>query len=166
MTQTTHTHKTNGGRYAQTGEQMGGGALEGHLLVFYHDLDKDISSITTETDWRQNWRPVAPDDCTVCMGTGHDHIKGNKDKPCGHCYGLGKVRDDGVAPADRWDLATVANGIIKRQQIELAQLRPIAGDPEVQALLHQRQQDAIGKSEQAWREGRGHGHGGQRHTGD
>lgn len=170
MTQPTHTHKTNGGRYVQTGEQMGGGALEGQLLIFYHDLGKDIASITTETDWRENWRSIAPDDCTICMGAGHDHIKGNRDKPCGGCYGLGKVRDDGETPADCWELAAVATGIIQRQQKELEELRKIANNPAVQALIEkQRKQtitDSMGRQCQEWAGGSGHGPGGQRYTGD
>lgn len=170
MTQPTHTHRTSGGRFTQTGEQLGGGALEGQLLVFYHDLDKDISSITTETDWRQNWRLIAPDDCTVCMGTGTDHIKGNKANPCGHCFGLGKVMESGKAAGGVWDLAAIATGIIKRQQAELNQLGQVANNPSVKALIEQQRQQAIDDStarlEQEWRNGKGFGSGGQRYTGD
>jgi len=170
MTQPTHTHRSNGGKFHETAQQMGGGALEGQLLVLYHDLDKDIASITTEVDWRQNWRAIKPDDCTICMGTGHDHIKGNKDKPCGHCYGMGKVRADGEAATDIWELATVATEIIHSQRAHIAQLSAIAENPAVQALLDQQRQqvitDSVGRQYQEWSDGHGHGPGGQRYTGD
>ncbi|MCO7246417.1 hypothetical protein [Halomonas sp. Mc5H-6] len=170
MTQPTHTHRASGGRYREQSQHQGSGPLEGQWLVIYEDLDKGIISGTTQADWTQNWREVAPDDCSICMGSGHDHIKGNRDKPCGHCFGLGKVLEDGETPADRWELATVATGIIQRQQEELLNLRRIAHNPAVQSLLEEQKlqaiEDSMGRQEQAWRSGKGYGPGGQRITGD
>jgi hypothetical protein len=170
VTQPTHTHRESGGKFNEIAQHQGTGPLEGQRLVIYHDLDKGIQSATTKDDWDQNWKLVAPDDCPVCIGTGHDHIKGNKDKPCGHCYGLGKVHDTGEAATDMWELATVATGIIQRQLDELHSLRRVAQNPAVQALLEEQRQQAIedsmARQEQEWRGGRGHGPGGQRHTGD
>ncbi len=169
--QPTHTHRESGGKFAELQQHMGTGPLlEGHWLIVYEDLDKGVQSVTTQDDWLNHWRPLLPDDCPVCLGSGHDHIKGNKHRPCGHCYGLGKVRVDGEAATDLWELATVATGIIERQQEELHQLRQIASNPAVQALLEQQRQQAIDDSmarqEQKWRNGQGHGPGGQRFTGD
>ena len=125
---------------------------------------------TNPEDWEQNWRVIAPDDCTICMGTGTDQIKGNKDKPCGGCYGLGKVLASGERPADLWELATVANGIIERHQAKLTKQRQQLAMPEVkEALLAaemQRITDSVARQEQQWRDGKGHGPGGQRYTGD
>lgn len=170
MTQPTHTHRENGGKYAELQQHQGTGPLEGQWLIIYEDLDKGIQSGTTQDDWMQNWRPLLIDDCPVCLGSGHDHIKGNKDRPCGHCYGLGKVRTDGEAATDMWELATVAADIITRQEHELRNLRRIAQNPAVQALLEQQRQHAIDEStarqEQEWRRGKGFGPGGQRHTAD
>ncbi|WP_447896006.1 hypothetical protein [Vreelandella sp. GE22] len=170
MTQPTHTHRTLGGKYAETQQHQGTGPLDGQWLIVYEDLVKGVMSATTQDDWLANWRPLESDDCSVCLGTGHDHIKGNKDRPCGHCYGLGKVRADGEAVLDAWELATVATGIIQRQRAALEQLRALEQHPGVQALLdHERQQaviDSTARQEQQWRDGQGRGPGGQRHTGD
>ncbi|SES11589.1 hypothetical protein SAMN04487958_107151 [Vreelandella subterranea] len=170
MTQPTHTHRDGGGKFHEIAQHQGTGPLDGHWIVIFHDLDEGFQMATTQDDWVQNWREVAPDDCTVCMGTGTDHIKNNKALPCGGCYGLGKVRDDGETPADRWELSAVATRIIQRQQDELLNLRRIAQNPAVQALLDQdRQQafnDSVRRQEQQWRDGPGHGPGGQRYTGD
>ena len=170
MTQPTHTHRDSGGRYGQVTTYWGVGPLEGQQFVVYQDLDRVTESLTTKDDWDENWRPVAPDDCPVCLGVGHDQFKGNKNKPCGGCYGLGKVMETGEAAKEMWELATVATGIIKRQQAELNQLRQIATNPAVQALIDRQRQQAIDDStarqEQEWRSGRGHGPGGQRFTGD
>ncbi|MGP9499554.1 hypothetical protein [Halomonas sp. AOP43-D1-4] len=170
MTQPTHTHRQLGGKYAELQQYQGTGPLEGQLLVAYDDLSLSVQSVTTRQDWLQNWREVAPNDCTVCMGAGHDHIKGNKDRPCGHCYGLGKVRDDGQTPADMWELSDVAYSIIQLQQNELEDLRRVAAHPGVQELIERERQQAIIEStalnEQAWRDGQGHGPHGQRYTGD
>lgn len=168
--QPTHTHRERGGKYAQLQQHMGAGPLEGNWLIVYEDLEKDIQSATTQDDWLSNWRPLLTDDCPVCLGTGHDHIKGNKDRPCGHCYGLGKVRVDGEAATDLWELATVATGIIERQQAELIKQRQQLAMPEVKEALQaaemQRITDSVARQEQEWRNGRGHGPGGQRYTGD
>lgn len=170
MTQPTHTHRQFGGKYAELQQHMGTGSLNGHWLIVYEDLDKGVVSATTQDDWLNHWRPLLIDDCPVCLGSGHDHIKGNKDLPCGHCFGLGKVRVDGEPPADQWELATVAAGIIERQQGELLNLRRIANNPAVQDLVERERQQALSDStarnEQAWREGQGFGPGGQRYTGD
>jgi len=129
-----------------------------------------VRRYTNPEDWEQNWRVIAPDDCTICMGTGTDQIKGNKDKPCGGCYGLGKVLASGERPADLWELATVANGIIERHQAKLTKQRQQLAMPEVkEALLAaemQRITDSVARQEQQWRDGKGHGPGGQRYTGD
>lgn len=170
MTQPTHTHRESGGKFNELAQHQGTGPLEGQWVVIFHDLEEGFQMATTQDYWVQNWREIAPDDCTVCMGTGHDHIKNNKEMPCGGCYGLGKVRENGETPADRWELANVATGIIQRQQEELLNLRRIASNPAVQALLDQdRQQameDSMARDEQKWRDGRGHGPGGQRYTAD
>jgi len=171
MTQPTHTHRESGGKFVELQQHMGTGPLlEGHWLIVYEDLDKGVQSVTTQDDWLSNWRPLLTDDCPVCLGSGHDHIKGNKDKPCGHCYGLGKVRADGEAATDLWELATVATGILERQREQIAQLSAIAENPAVQALLEQQRQqamsDSIGRQEREWRDGQGAGPGGQRYTGD
>lgn len=166
----THTHATNGGRYTLVSAHTGGGALAGQQLVIYADLDKECSSATTADDWRQHWREIAPDDCTVCLGAGTDQIKGNKDRPCGGCYGFGKVLETGETPTELWDLASVATGIIDRLCRERDEAQRWLADAEVQAFIEQLRQrridDSIAKNEQEWRNGRGHGPGGQRHTGD
>ncbi len=169
MSKPSHTHKEHGGRWAAINSHPGAGPLEGQEVVILHDLDKDITSVTTYQDWHDNWRPIAADDCPVCLGSGHDQIKGAKDKPCGGCFGLGKVRQDGETPADRWQLADVALGCIQRQQQELDRLRQLAALPEVRAIIEARRK-AQGEDwvqrEQEWRAGPGRGHGGRRHTGD
>lgn len=166
----THTHLETGGKYQEIAQHQGTGPLEGQWLVVYEDLVKGLQSVTTQDDWMHNWRPLLIDDCPICLGSGHDHIKGNKDRPCGHCYGLGKMRVDGEAASDMWELATVATSIIERQQTELGRLRQIEANPAVQALLEQQQQqgfsDSVARQEQEWRNGQGHGPGGQRYTGD
>tara|TARA_R110001583_G_scaffold18501_5_gene73600 strand:+ start:11605 stop:12120 length:516 start_codon:yes stop_codon:yes gene_type:complete len=168
--QPTHTHRESGGRFGQVTTYWGVGPLEGQQFVVYQDIDRVTESLTTMDDWSDNWRPVAPDDCPVCLGAGHDQFKGNKDKPCGGCYGLGKVLETGEAPKEMWELAAVATTIITRQEHELRNLRRIAQNPAVQALIEQQRQQAIDEStarqEQEWRRGKGHGPHGQRHTGD
>ncbi|MGV2930193.1 hypothetical protein ACE3G8_04125 [Vreelandella venusta] len=170
MTQPTHTHCQFGGKYTELQQYQGTGPLEGQSLVAYEDLILSVQSVTTQEDWLENWREIAPDDCTVCMGTGTDHIKGNKSNPCGHCFGLGKVMESGKAAGGVWDLASIATGIIQRHQAELHQLRQVANNPAVQALIEQQRQqaieDSVARQERQWRDGRGHGPGGQRMTGD
>lgn len=170
MTKPTHTHRASGGKYAELQQYQGTGPLEGQWLVAYEDLDKGIQSATTQADWLQNWREIAPDDCTVCMGTGTDHIKGNAKMPCGHCYGLGKVLDNGERPTEMWDVAGIAALIIERQQAELHQLQQVANNPAVKAMIEQQRQqamsDSVAHQERQWRDGKGHGPGGQRFTGD
>ena len=166
----THTHRQHGGRYALVSESTGTGPLEGQTLVVYHDLDRDVQSVTTLDDWQQHWRAIDTDDCPVCLGAGTDQIKGNKSNPCGGCFGLGKVRQDGETPADRWEVADIALGLIRRQQQELAQRRQAMAMPEVreaiQAARERGQADTMGRQESEWRNSPGHGPGGQRYTGD
>ncbi|WP_237673787.1 hypothetical protein [Vreelandella profundi] len=169
--QPTHTHRESGGKYQEIAQHQGSGAyLEGRWLVLYRDLDKGIDSITNLDEWESQWKEVAPDDCPICVGAGHDQLKGNRDKPCGGCYGLGKVRKDGQTPADMWELSDVAYRIIQLQQNELEDLRKVAAHPGVMDLIKRERQDAIDEStarqEQEWRRGKGHGPHGQRHTGD
>jgi len=172
--QPTHTHLESGGKFAELQQHQGTGPLEGHWLVVYEDLDKGIQSATTQDDWLNHWRPLHPDDCPVCLGSGHDHIKGNKDRPCGHCFGLGKVRVDGEAATDLWELAAVATGIIQRQQAKLTKQRQQLAMPEVKEALQAAEMqriadsvtDSVARQEQQWRDGNGHGPGGQRYTGD
>lgn len=169
MTQPTHTHKTQGGRFFMEREHAGASALEGQRLTVYRDLDKDVTSATTLDDWHKNWRPLDTDDCTLCLGSGRDAIKGNKAQPCGGCFGLGKVRKDGETPDDRWELADIALGIIRRWQQETLQLRQVAALPEVKEVVEKRRAEdrqAWVEEEQNWRAGPGRGHGGRRHTGD
>jgi hypothetical protein len=173
MTQPTHTHKTRGGRFALVAHYNGDVSLEAQQIVIYRDLDLETDTATTTGDWETNWRAIAPDDCPVCVGTGTDQIKGNKDRPCGGCYGLGKVKEDGETPADRWQLAEVALGIIRRQQQELEGRRIAMATPAVAEALRKagqeirrQQEDAQAENERKWREGPGHGPGGRRQTGD
>jgi len=164
-----HTHQEHGGRYTLLGEHAGGGTLEGHTLIMYRDLDKGLQSLTTADDWRNNWRAIANDDCPICLGSGTDQIKGNTSKPCGACFGLGKVKADGETPTDRWELADIANGIIRRQQTELQRLRRITAVPEIQQAIGKYRDDAGSdwmQDEQEWRSGPGRGPGGRRYTGD
>lgn len=166
----THTHTESGGRYALISEHHGGGALAGQQLVIYADIDKECQSATTADDWHQHWRALEKDDCRVCLGAGTDQIKGNKANPCGGCYGLGKVRADGETPTELWELADVAAGIIAKRTTERDEARRWMADAEVQAFIEQLRQrrldDSIAQQEHKWREGRGHGPMGQRHTGD
>lgn len=167
-----HTHKERGGRFAMVAHYNGDTTLDAQMIVVYRDLDREIETATTAKDWEQHWKPIAPDDCTICLGSGTDQIKGNKERPCGGCFGLGKVREDGETPADRWELADVALGIIRRWQQETLELRQIAALPEVKEVLtarkerQQREPPDWVQKEQAWREGSGRGHGGRRHVGD
>ncbi|MFI0474580.1 hypothetical protein ACGLWX_17850 [Halomonas sp. HMF6819] len=170
MTQPTHTHRTLGGKYAEIQQHQGTGPLDGDWIIVYEDLDRSIISATTQRDWLDNWRYLESDDCPICLGTGYDHIKGNRDRPCGHCYGLGKVRVDGEAATDLWELATVAGNIIECQRAELEQLRAIADYPGAREWVDRERQkridDSIAQQEQEWRGKPGHAPGGQRYTGD
>lgn len=170
MTKPTHTHRTQGGRYVEVSQHAGAGPLEGQQLVIYHDLGRDVQSATTADDWRLHWRTIAQDDCPVCMGAGTDQIKGNKAKPCGGCYGLGKVRTDGETPADMWELAEVAERIIIALENDVKDMTEHLALPGVMDLIkRQRQQmidDSTARQEQEWRDGKGRGPGGRRHVGD
>lgn len=165
-----HTHRQHGGRFGQVTTYWGSGPLEGQQLVVYQDLDRVTESLTTMEDWQQNWREIDTDDCPVCLGTGTDQIKGNKGNPCGGCFGLGKVRQDGETPADRWQVADIALGIIRHQQHELERRRQAMASPEVreamQAARERGQAETIARQENEWRNSPGHGPGGQRYTGD
>ncbi|NIC05215.1 hypothetical protein [Billgrantia bachuensis] len=170
MTKPTHTHRSQGGRYVEVSQHAGTGPLEGQQLVIYHDIGRDVQSATTADDWRLHWRPIAQDDCPVCMGAGTDQIKGNKAKPCGGCYGLGKVRKDGETPADMWELAGIAERIIIELENDVKDMTEHLALPGVLDLIKRQRQkmidDSIAESEHKWRAGPGKGHGGQRHTGD
>ncbi|MBB3142770.1 hypothetical protein [Halomonas organivorans] len=172
MTQPTHTHRQHGGRFAMLAHYNGDTALEAQMIVIYRDLDREIETATTAKDWEQNWKPIAADDCTLCLGTGTDAIKGNKRQPCGGCFGLGKVMKDGERPNDYWQIAEVALGIIQRQQRIIEQRDQVLAFPEVQEVLQQRKARQEKEPaewvqrEQEWRESGGRGHGGRRHTGD
>lgn len=162
----THTHKTAGGRFAILGEPMGSGPLESTHLVKYQDMQTCLEQITTMDDWTANWRKIAPDDCPVCLGCGTDQIKGNKQNPCGGCYGLGKVKKDGQAPTELWELADIACGIVHQLRYDRdAAVRQLS-DPAVQSVIERQQQDVTTRLEQEWRAGRGKGPGGQRFVGD
>lgn len=166
----THTHAVHGGRFAFVARLSGTGSIAGTELVTYHDLDKDMPGAMKSEEWDRDWRPVESDDCPVCLGAGTDQIKGNKQHPCGGCYGLGKVRADGETPTELWELADIAGRIIARRTAERDEAQAWLADAEVQAFIErlrqQRIDDATAKHEQEWRAGRGYGHGGQRHTGD
>lgn len=166
----THTHRAHGGRYKWLAELAGGGSMAGKAVVTYHDLDKDLPCAVDAEEWRKQWQEIAPDACSVCLGSGTDQIKGNKQRPCGGCYGLGKVRADGEKPTELWDLADIAGRIIAQRTAERDDAQRQLADAEVQAFIEQLRQrgldDATAKSEQEWRAGPGYGHGGQRHTGD
>lgn len=170
MTQPTHTHRELGGKYAELQQHEGAGPLAGQWLVIYEDLTKGIQSVTTQQDWLANWRMLDKDDCPLCLGSGIDPIKGVKYKPCGHCYGLGKVKGDGEQATEQWDLADIALTIIAPLREKLESLQRIADNPAVQVLLEQERQQAIiestARNDQAWRESAGYGPGGQRYTGD
>lgn len=170
MSKPTHTHKEQGGRFAVVAEAPGVGHLHGQGVVIYHDLDRDVQTATTADHWNQHWRPAEKDDCPVCLGAGTDQIKGNKENPCGGCYGLGKVRKDGETPADMWELSDVAQRIIIALENDVKEMSEHLALPGVMELIkRQRQQmidDSTARQEQEWRNGRGHGPGGRRHTGD
>lgn len=166
MTQPTHTHKENGGRFAMVAHYNGDTALDAQMIVVYRDLDREIETATTAKDWEHNWKPIAADDCTLCLGSGRDAIKGAKHQPCGGCYGLGKVMKNGARPEDCWQVADVALAIIRRQQTALQRLHTLESTPEVMQLVKRLQDQAIGGQEQKWRGSRGKGPNGQRVTGD
>lgn len=173
----THTHKTQGGRFTMLAHYNGDTSLDAQMIVVYRDLEREIETATTAKDWEANWRPIEPDTCTVCMGTGRDAIKGNKANPCGGCYGLGRVKADGETPKGEWEVAEVAGRIIEglRGKLERANsgieaMQRTPGVPEaIDAERERRKQatsDAQTAQERKWRESRGHGPGGARYTGD
>lgn len=91
MSTITHTYRERGVKFQEIARHQGAGTgLDGKWLVLYRDLDKGIDSITSLPEWESQWRAIDPDDCPICLGAGHDHIKGNRDKPFGGCYGWGK----------------------------------------------------------------------------
>ncbi|MFI0472929.1 hypothetical protein ACGLWX_09465 [Halomonas sp. HMF6819] len=170
MTYPTHTHRTLAGGYLEIQQYQGTGPLAGQWLVAYTDLIKGVDSVTTQEDWTTHWRKLRPDDCSVCYGTGRDHIKGNNDKPCGGCYGLGRVCNDGQAPADMWALSDIAWDMIQQLQNEVDEMREAIELPGVLDLIkrerQQRIDESVARQEQEWRAKQGHGPGGQRYTGD
>lgn len=170
----THTHRIQGGRFALVAEEVFGlGVYEGVIMVIIDDIDSGNRMVIDRDTWREAFRPIAKDDCQVCLGSGTDHIKGAKDKPCGGCFGLGKVREDGETPKDRWELAEVAERMIAELHREVAGLKSQLDTPGVAEAIkaewkrHQQAiSDAQARQEREWREGRGHGPGGARMTGD
>lgn len=170
----THTHRESGGRFAEIHRAQGSQRLaEAGTIVVYLDIGLQVQSATTLEDWEAHWQTITPDTCTVCMGTGRDTIKGNKRNPCGGCYGLGRVREDGETPAEMWELAEVAGRVIAGLHREVAGLQSQLSTPGVAEALEaewqRRQQaanDAQAEQERKWRDGLGHGAGGARYTGD
>jgi hypothetical protein len=171
----THTHTTHGTRAVRIGTAQGEGQLAGQTLVIYLDLSIEPPAthyVTTE-QWVAEWQEIPADACPVCHGAGTDQIKKRRDRPCGGCYGLGRVREDGETPKGEWEVAEVAGRVIGelRQQVAVLEGRlalPGVAEAIQSALVAemQRRQDTQAEQERKWREGRGHGPGGARYTGD
>jgi len=171
----THVHNTHGTRTARIGTAQGEGQLAGQTLVIYLDLSTEppATHYIEQARWDAEWMEIPADACPVCHGTGTDQIKKRKDRPCGGCYGLGRVRLDCETPKEMWELAEVAGRIIAELHREVAGLQSQLATPGVaeaiKAEWQRRQQaasDAQAEQERKWREGRGHGPGGARMTGD
>ena len=171
----THIHTTHGTRAARIGTAQGEGMLAGKTLVIYLDLSVEppAAHCVTAEKWAAEWREIPADACPVCHGSGTDQIKKRRDHPCGGCYGLGRVKADGETPAEMWELAEVAGRVIGelRQQVAVLEGRlALPGVAEAiaaeQARRQQAASDAQAEQERKWREGRGHGPGGSRMTGD
>ncbi|MFW6344801.1 MAG: hypothetical protein ACOC0M_00495 [Halomonas sp.] len=175
----THINSTTGTRAARIATAQGEGPEAGKTLVVYLDLadTPPTTHVIAEDLWQANWTQIPAHACPVCHGSGTDQIKRRKDRPCGGCYGLGRVREDGETPADRWELAEVAGRVIREIRSEMAKIERqaalMAQAPGVTEWLEaeraRRQQaasDAQARQEREWREGRGHGPGGARMTGD
>lgn len=136
----------------------------------------EYTQMTQETSLarlKAQWQEIPADACPVCHGSGTDQIKRRKDRPCGGCYGLGRVKEDGETPAEMWELAEVAGRVIGELRQQVARLEGRLALPGVAeaiaAEMARRQQaatDAQAEQERKWREGRGHGPGGARMTGD
>lgn len=175
----THISIAHGARSARIGTAQGEGQLAGKTLVIYLDLSVEppATHYIEEERWEAQWREIPADACPVCYGSGTDQIKKRQDRPCGGCYGLGRVREDGETPKGEWEVAEVAGRIIAelktgRAEAErrLAQVREIPGVVQAigaeQARRLRGASDAQAEQERKWREGRGHGPGGARMTGD
>lgn len=175
----THVHRQHGGPAARIGTAQGEAHHAGQTLVIFLDMGMDPPN----TDyleislWESEWQEIPSNACPVCHGSGHDQIKKRKDRPCGGCYGLGRVKEDGETPKGEWEVAEVAGRIIAelktgRAEAErrLAQVREIPGVVQAigaeQARRLRGASDAQAEQERKWREGRGHGPGGARYTGD
>ncbi|MGE4534705.1 hypothetical protein [Halomonas sp.] len=175
----THIHSTHGTRTARIGTAQGEGQLAGQTLVIYLDLSVEppATHYIEQARWEAEWREIPADACPVCHGSGTDQIKKRKDRPCGGCYGLGRVKADGETPKGEWEVAEVAGRIIEglRGKLERANsgieaMQRTPGVPEaIDAERERRRQaasNAQAEQERKWREGRGHGPGGARMTGD
>ena len=171
----THISITHGAKSARIGTAQGEGQLAGKTLVIYLDLSVEppATHYVEQARWDAEWQEIPADACPVCYGSGTDQIKKRQDRPCGGCYGLGRVRQDGETPKEMWELAEVAGRIIEglRQQVAGLEGRlALPGVAEaIAAEMARRQQaatDAQAEQERKWREGRGHGPGGARMTGD
>lgn len=171
----THTHKERGGQFARIGAAEGEGQFAGQRLVIYLDLTTQppATHFVTRPEWEAGWREIPADACPVCHGSGQDTIKKRSGRPCGGCYGLGRVRLDGERPEDLWELGEVARRIIGELRQQVARLEGRLALPGVaeaiaaeQARRQQAATDAQAEQERKWREGRGHGPGGARMTGD
>ena len=171
----THVHRQHATRAARIGTAQGEGQLAGKSLVIYLDLSTQppATHYIEAGRWEAEWREIPADACPVCHGSGTDQIKKRKDRPCGGCYGLGRVRQDGETPKGAWEVAEVALGIIQRQARIIEQRDQVLAFPEVQEVLKARKErqqqegppDWV-QREQDWRGSRGRGPGGARMTGD
>lgn len=175
----THISIAHGAKSARIGTAQGEGQLAGKTLVIYLDLtvEPPATHYIEEERWEAQWREIPTDACPVCYGSGTDQIKKRQDRPCGGCYGLGRVKEDGETPKEMWELAEVAGKVITEIRAEMAKIERkaalmmqapgVADWLEAERARRQRAaSDAQAEQERKWREGRGHGPGGARYTGD
>ena len=116
------------------------------------------------TTWnKEMFRPLHPLVCSHCGGSGKDRDR--PVKPCGYCFGSGWVNCEGE-PLTR-DTSTADTLLqVSRLIQELSQQANKLNHPRVQALFEEMETEAIARSETQWRNGKGAGPSGQRHTGD
>lgn len=179
----THISIAHGAKSARIGTAQGEGQLAGKTLVIYLDLtvEPPATHYIEEERWEAQWREIPTDACPVCYGSGTDQIKKRQDRPCGGCYGLGRVKEDGETPKGEWEVAEVAGRIIEglRGKLERANsgieaMQRTPGVPEaIDAERERRKERQQEKGppdwvqrEQEWRAGKGRGPGGARMTGD
>jgi hypothetical protein len=175
----THIHRTTQTQAARVGTAKGEGPEAGKTLVIYLDLSVEppATHYIEQARWDAEWRETPADACPVCHGAGTDQIKKRRDRPCGGCYGLGRVREDGETPKGEWEVAEVAGRVIAKVKQErdhwrkrCEALEEVPGVAEAivaeRARRQQAASDAQAEQERKWREGRGHGPGGARYTGD